>query len=109
MSERIEETGFSYKLFQALANQHQRREELGWPWLVGLAFLPGWPRPRANKPPTCPSDDVLESLYNLRILQSEQIKTVLELYEMEIHKKILMCWKDYVDGCVHMCLFLKRT
>ena len=21
----------------------------------------------------------------------------------------LDCWKDYVDGCVHMCLFLKRT
>ena len=30
-----------------------------------------------------PSDDVLESLYNLRIRESEQLKTVLELYDME--------------------------
>ena len=35
-----------------------------------------------------PSDDVLESLYTLRIRESEQLKTVLELYEMEIHQKI---------------------
>ena len=35
-----------------------------------------------------PSDDVLESLYKLRIRESEQLKTVLELYEMEIHQKI---------------------
>ena len=34
-----------------------------------------------------PSDDVLESLYNLRIRESAQLKTVLELYEMEIHQK----------------------
>ena len=32
-----------------------------------------------------PSDEVLESLYTLRIHESEQLKTVLELYEMEIH------------------------
>ena len=32
-----------------------------------------------------PSDDILESLYNLRIRESAQLKTVLELYEMEIH------------------------
>ena len=35
-----------------------------------------------------PSDDVLESLYKLRIRESEQLKTVLELYDMEIHQKI---------------------
>ena len=37
-----------------------------------------------------PSDDVLESLYKLRILESEQLKTVLEVNEMEIHQKISM-------------------
>ena len=31
-----------------------------------------------------PSDDILESLYKLRICGSAQLKTVLELYEMEI-------------------------
>ena len=35
-----------------------------------------------------PSDDVLESLYKLRIRESAQLKTVLELYDMEIHQKI---------------------
>ena len=35
-----------------------------------------------------PSDDILESLYNLRIRESAQLKTVLELQEMEIHQKI---------------------
>ena len=29
------------------------------------------------------SDDVLESLYKLRIRESDQLKTVLELYDME--------------------------
>ena len=29
-----------------------------------------------------PSDDVLESLYKLRIRESAQLKTVLELYDM---------------------------
>ena len=37
-----------------------------------------------------PSDDVLESLYKLRIRESAQLKTVLELYDMEIHQKISM-------------------
>ena len=35
-------------------------------------------------------DDVLESLYKLRICESHQLKTVLELYDMEIHQKISM-------------------
>ena len=34
-----------------------------------------------------PSDDILESLYKLRIRGSEKLKTVLELYNMEIHQK----------------------
>ena len=35
-----------------------------------------------------PSDDILESLYKLRIRESAQLRTVLELYDMEIHQKI---------------------
>ena len=34
-----------------------------------------------------PSDDILEGLYKLRIRESEQLKTVLELYNMEMHQK----------------------
>ena len=40
--------------------------------------------------PKNPSDDILESLYKLRIRDSEQLRTVLELYDMEIHQKISM-------------------
>ena len=35
-----------------------------------------------------PSEDILESLYTLRIRESAQLKTVLELFDMEIHQKI---------------------
>ena len=34
-----------------------------------------------------PSDDILESLYKLRVRESEKLKTVLDLYNMEIHQK----------------------
>ena len=34
-----------------------------------------------------PSDDILESLYKQRIRESEKLKTVLELCNMEIHQK----------------------
>ena len=34
-----------------------------------------------------PYDDGLESLYKSRIRESAQLKTVLELYDMEIHQK----------------------
>ena len=34
-----------------------------------------------------PSDDILEGFYKLRIRESEKLKTVLELYNMEIHQK----------------------
>ena len=37
-----------------------------------------------------PPDDVLESFYKLRVRESDLINTVLELYDMEIHHKILM-------------------
>ena len=35
-----------------------------------------------------PSDEILESLYKLRIRESDQLKTSLELYDMEMHQKI---------------------
>ena len=34
-----------------------------------------------------PSDDILEGLYKLRIGESEKLKTVLELYDLEIRQK----------------------
>ena len=34
-----------------------------------------------------PSDDILEGLYKLGILESEKLKTVLKLYNLEIHQK----------------------
>ena len=37
-----------------------------------------------------PPDDILESLFKLRIRESDQLKTELELYDMEIHQKISM-------------------
>ena len=37
-----------------------------------------------------PSDDILESLYKFKIRESDQLKTVLELYVVEIHQKISM-------------------
>ena len=36
-----------------------------------------------------PHDDILEGLYKLRIRESEKLKTVLELYELETHQKNL--------------------
>ena len=37
-----------------------------------------------------PPDDVLESLCKLRIGEAERLKTVLEVYDMEIHLKLSM-------------------
>ena len=34
-----------------------------------------------------PPDDIFEGLYKLRIRESEKLKTVLELYDLEIHPK----------------------
>ena len=34
-----------------------------------------------------PLDDILEGLYKLRLRESEKLKTVFELYVLEIHKK----------------------
>ena len=48
-----------------------------------------------------PSDDVSESLYKLRIRESDQLKTVLELYDMEILQKLSVpnyrTWKTMVN------------
>ena len=35
-----------------------------------------------------PSDDILESLHKLRIRVSEKLKTVLELYDLEIQSQL---------------------
>ena len=37
-----------------------------------------------------PTDNVLVSLYKLRVRESDQLKTVLELYDVEVHQKTLM-------------------
>ena len=50
-----------------------------------------------------PSDDILESLYKLRIRESAQLKTVLELYDMEIHQKISM------PNCQKLKTMVKRS
>ena len=60
-----------------------------------------------------PSHDVLESLYQLRIRESAQIKTVLELYDMEIHLKKSMpnCTKKLrtmVNRCIDQKLRLQN-
>ena len=34
-----------------------------------------------------PPDDILEGLYKVRIRESEKLKTVLALYDLEIHQK----------------------
>ena len=34
-----------------------------------------------------PSDDILEGLYKFRIRESEKLKTVLELYDLDIHQE----------------------
>ena len=36
-----------------------------------------------------PPDDILEGLYKLRIRESDKLKTVLEMYDLEIHQKKL--------------------
>ena len=37
-----------------------------------------------------PSDDILESLYKQKIRKSDQLKPVLEFYDMEVRQKISM-------------------
>ena len=42
-----------------------------------------------------PHDEILEGLYKLRIRESEKLKTVLELYDLDTHQKKL--GPDYTD------------
>ena len=35
-----------------------------------------------------PPDDILEGLYKLRIRESEKLKTLVELCDLEIHQKL---------------------
>ena len=51
-----------------------------------------------------PSDDVLESLYKLRIRESAQLRTVLELYDMEVHQKISMPNYQKLKTMVKRCI-----
>ena len=43
------------------------------------------------------SDDILEGLYKLRVRESDKLKTVLELYKMEIHQKKGWTWLSQID------------
>ena len=60
-----------------------------------------------------PSNDILESLYKLRIRESDQLKVVLELYDMEVHQKISMPflrdWRRWWREAEirNLCSFLK--
>ena len=58
-----------------------------------------------------PPVDVLESLYKLRIRESDQLTTVSELYNMEIHQKIAMLdyqkLKTMVKRSIHQKLRLR--
>ena len=59
-----------------------------------------------------PSDDILESLYQLRIRESEKLKTALELYDLQIHQK--KAGPDYhrlktmVKTCIEQDLRIKN-
>ena len=49
-----------------------------------------------------PPDDILEGLYKSRIRESDKVKTVLELYDLEIQQKKLgpdyHILKNYGEG-----------
>ena len=50
-----------------------------------------------------PHDEILEGLYKLRIRESEKLKTVLELYDLETHQKKLG------PGCHRLKTMVKRS
>ena len=56
--------------------QSEIRYEMGWNFYYEIVKIP--------------SDDVQTSFYKLRIRESDQLKTVLELYDMEFCQKISM-------------------
>ena len=47
-----------------------------------------------------PPDDVLDSLYKLGMRESDQLKTALELYDMEIHQKMSMPYNQKLKTMV---------
>ena len=59
-----------------------------------------------------PPDEILEGLYKLRIREAEKLKTVLELYNMEIHQKKAgpdyHRWKTVVKGGIEQNLRMKN-
>ena len=64
-----------------------------------------------------PPDDILEGLYKLRIRESEKVRTVLELYNMEIHQKkaepeyhrLKTMVKRSIEHCLRMKNFEARN
>ena len=70
-----------------------------------------------------PSDDVLESLYKMRVRESDQLKAVLEWYHMKFMTKVQSPYWKMHDSCVaycrtqsrwnlrkeHICLGIKST
>ena len=44
-----------------------------------------------------PPDDILEGFFKLRIRESEKLKTVLELYDLEIHQKKNRTWLSHIE------------
>ena len=46
-----------------------------------------------------PSDDILEGLYKLRIRESEKLKTVLELCDLEIRQKLGPDYHRLTERC----------
>ena len=51
-----------------------------------------------------PSDDILESLYKWRIRESAQLKTILELYDMEVHQMISKPYYQKLKTMVKRCI-----
>ena len=71
------ETFFDFADFFSFTLRSDNVQDFGTTWDSNLSSMT-----------KIPSDDVLESLYKLRIRKSDQLNTVLELYDMEIHQKI---------------------
>ena len=75
----------------------------------GIRYEMGWNLLSMTK---IPPDDVLESLYKIRIRECDQLSTVLELYDMEIHQKISMPdyqkLKTMVEWNIHQKLWLRN-
>ena len=59
-----------------------------------------------------PHDEILEGLYKLRIRESEKLKTVLELYDLETHQKKLgpdyHRWKNMVKRSIEQEILNKN-